>query len=103
MSSSNRYEGKPLLRLLECYVLKSIGHLGEADAVNLAAMAPKLCQIYQQTGKWDDIIAAVMQLPENMPDLILQMWERNQEIARANNVSLSPQQFAEMFVDQNLV
>jgi hypothetical protein len=31
------------------------------------------------------------------------MWEKNLEIARANNVpALTPQKFAEMFVDENL-
>jgi hypothetical protein len=102
MSSSTRYDGKPLLRLLECYVLKAIHQLDESHEVALKAMESKLAEVYAKTGAWDQIIAAVMELPENMPTLIRQMWERNQEIARASGVSLSPQHFAEMFVDANL-
>lgn len=101
-ASSARYEGKPLLRLLECYTLKVINELSPADEANLAAMVPKLEQVYKQCGSWSEIIAAVMKFPASMPTLIMEMWKRNQEIAKANNLSLSPQQFAEMFVDQNL-
>ena len=32
MTSNTRYQGKPLLRLLECYVLLAIGRLGEKEA-----------------------------------------------------------------------
>jgi hypothetical protein len=32
---TSRYEGKPLLRLLECYVLDTIGELSPSDRRNL--------------------------------------------------------------------
>jgi len=35
------------------------------------------------------------------PSEIRDMWARNLEIARANSVKLTPQQFAEMVVDDN--
>lgn len=102
MSNPTRYQGKPLLRLLECYVLKAIGKLSGDEAFHLTAMQPKLAQLYRHDGTWDQIIAATMELPENMPSLIRQMWDRNQGIAGVNGVTLTAQQFAEMFVDQNL-
>lgn len=102
MRSSVRYEGKPLFRLLECYVLKAINELSPGDAANLEGMQPKLAQLYGRAGTWDQIIAATMELPENMPILIVEMWKRNQQIAKDNNVTLSPQQFTEMFVDRNI-
>lgn len=46
-------------------------------------------------------MAEVMGLPPTMPGLIQDSWEKNFEIARRNNVSLAPRQFAEMFVDAN--
>src|SRR4051812_8666199 len=97
-----RYQGKPLLRLLECYVLKVIGGLSASETANLVALRPKLAQLYGVQGTWDEIIAVTMKLPSNLPQLIVGMWDRNQGIAKANGVTLSPQQFAEMFVDQNL-
>jgi len=100
-TKNQRYQGKPFLRLLECYVLKCLDLLSEPDGKNLAAMQPKLAETYGKRGTWDEIIAATMEFPENMPSLICDMWARNREIANANGVTLTPQQFAEIFVDQN--
>jgi hypothetical protein len=45
-----RYVGKPMLRLLELYVLWSVDHLSENDASRLQAMAPKLTGTFAATG-----------------------------------------------------
>jgi hypothetical protein len=100
--NSQRYEGQPLLRLLECYVLWSIGELPEKEAQAMEAMAPKLRQIYEADGTWQDVIATVMELPPNMPQMIRDLWTRNSELARTSQMELSSQTFAEMFVDANL-
>jgi hypothetical protein len=102
MSAPARYRGKPLLKLLECYVLWTIDHLSEADSHMLTQMTPKLESVYGVNGDWRQIIVAVMNLPPNMPELIRNMWARNTEIARRAGTALTPQQFAEMFVDKNL-
>lgn len=102
MNNSTRYQGKPLLRILECYVLKSIGYLSPEDATRLTMMQPKLAQLYGKNGSWDQIIVSVMELPDNMPELIRQVWNRNKDIAATSNQNLRPQDFAEMFVDMNL-
>lgn len=99
--SDSRYQGKPLLRLLECYVLKAIGELSPKDAENLTGMQPKLVQIYGVEGAWDEIVAKTMEFPDSIPTLIRQTWQHNQEIAAANQANLNAHKFAEMFVDQN--
>ncbi len=101
--SRSRYTDRPLLRLIECYVLWAIERLSEAEANSLKEMTPKLESIYRVKGNWQQIVAAVMHMPPNMPALIEDLWIKNTEIARRNGVTLSPQQFTEMFVDQNLV
>lgn len=103
MSMNPRYNGKPLLRLLELYVLHVLGDLSPDALEDLEAMGPYLGKTFDREGEWHEIIAAEMEFPANMPDLIVEMWDRNQKIALENNVELSPQQFTEMFVDQNLV
>jgi|SRR5215471_7907669 len=104
MAASNpRYQGKPLLRLLECYVLWAIDQLSEEDADALERMTPKLQSIYGAQGDWQHVLAAAVELPPNMPELIRGLWVKNSEIARKNSVRLTPQRFAEMFVDENLV
>lgn len=102
MAANARYDGKPLLRLLELYVLRAIGELPQSEQDKLNAMAPKLQAIYGGGGEWHDAIAAALRMPSEMPPAIRDMWARNLEIARTNGVSLPPEQFAEMFVDENL-
>ncbi len=97
----NRYEGQPLLRLLELYVLDAIGQLSPADDERLVAMTPKLRSIYHAEGDWRDVLAGAMHLEPNTPVRIREVWSKNQEIARSRNATLPPQQFAELFVDQN--
>ena len=97
-----RYQSQPLLRLLECYVLWAIDRLPEDDQNKMTELAPKLRTLYGVEGTWQAVLEAVMHLPANMTDLIRDLWFKNSEIASRNNATLSPQQFAEMFVDQNL-
>jgi hypothetical protein len=98
----DRYHGKPMLRLLEAYVLWSIDRLPPETEPGLDAMAPKLTDLFGGDGTWQSAIASTMELPANMPVLIRERWTHNTGIAAKNDVRLSPQQFAEMFVDANL-
>jgi len=103
MSDNVRYDGKPLLRLLELYVLKVLDELPSVEQETLTRLAPKLQAIYGGNGQWHEAIEAAVHMPKDMPQVIRDMWAKNLEIARANNVpSLSAQKFAEMFVDENL-
>jgi hypothetical protein len=102
-TSKERYEGKPLLRLLECYVLWAIDQLPETQANTLSAMTPKLQSLYRKPGDWKEVIAAVMEFPPDAPKLIRDSWAKNSEIALMKGVALRPEQFAQMFVDQNMV
>ena len=47
-----RYNGKPLLRLLELYVLHVIGEISADDAERMVAMTPKLREIYGHSGEF---------------------------------------------------
>jgi hypothetical protein len=102
-TSNSRYQGKPLLRLLECYVLWAIDQLSAKDMQQLTEMTPKLQSIYNARGSWQKIIAGVMEFPAEMPGKVRALWIKNSEIARQSGAILTPQEFAEMFVDQNLV
>lgn len=101
MNVRKRYIGKPLLRLLECYVLRAIGKLTAEEESSLESMSPKLRQVYKADGSWFDILASVMGFPESLPSQINAIWERNCDLAKANGEELVPQDFAEMFVDKN--
>lgn len=103
MASNPRYDGKPLLRLLELYVLWAIDELPPAERQTLERMAPKLCAIYGGKGEWYEAVAAAVHMSADMPVAIRDTWARNVKIARANGVTLHPQMFAEIFVDENLL
>ena len=103
MHSNSRYDGQPLLRLLECYVLWAIGELPEAQANSLLEMTPKLRSVYGSKGAWQEIVAGTVGMTSEMPEHLRALWARNLEIARQNGVLLSPQRFAEMVVDDNFV
>ena len=103
MSDNSRYDGKPLLRLLELYILNALDELPASEQESLNRLAPKLQAVYGGNGTWHGALEAAVHMPADMPQQIRDMWNKNLEIARANNVSaLSAQKFAEMFVDENL-
>ena len=101
MASNSRYDGKPLLKLLELYVLKAIGELPRNDEDLLNAMAPKLRAISGGGGQWHEAIESAVHMDADTPQQLRDMWARNLETARAHGLKLTPQQFAEMVADEN--
>jgi len=102
MSKNPLYDGRPLLRLIELYVIDAVGELSPEDARTLDAMTPKLQEIYKSDGDWRASVAKAMLFPDTMPSLIRENWDKNQRIAKENGVSLGAQEFAQMFVDSNI-
>jgi hypothetical protein len=96
-----RYEGKPLLRLLEFYVLWAIDELPQASSESLEAMTPNFREIWKCEGTWQDCIATAMAFPRDMPELIRERWSHNSSLAASNREVLDPHDFAMMFVDAN--
>ncbi len=99
--ASERYEGKPLLRLLECYVLLAIGELSPDDQLVLDKMTPKLQEVYKCSGRWDQIVEKSMELPAGVTEAIRSLWSKNKDAVNKRGLSLDPQKFAEAFVDEN--
>jgi hypothetical protein len=97
-----RYDGKPLLRLIELFVIDAIGELQPKDAANLEAMTPKLQELYRTAGDWREAVSKAMAFPDSMPEAIRAMWAKNRQIAVQNGVTLSAEEFAVMFVDSNI-
>lgn len=98
---NSRYDGKPLLRFLECYVLSCIDKLSEADRRNLEMMEPKLRAIYQIQGTWREITASVVGFDHRLDNNIRMLWEENSKLAASHGEDLLPEDFAVMVVDEN--
>ncbi|MBH5323122.1 hypothetical protein [Aurantiacibacter sediminis] len=97
-----RYEGKPFLRLLDSYVLDSIGALDEANSKWLTEAEPHFRATYGEIGTWREIVEKRMQFPDGMPRAIREVWTKGQDRYRAQTgEEPDPIPFAISFVDKN--
>src|SRR5437868_14922787 len=83
--SNDRYAGRPLVPLLECYVLWAIGELGEDQSAILAEMTPGLRAVYRVDGDWPDVIAAAMHWRPEMSQRIRAVWARHVLLGRGGS------------------
>lgn len=97
----NRYSGKPLLRLIECYVLDVVGQLDNQQRATLEAMEPKLQSLYKSGGTWRQIVAEQMNFDESLNDQIRGFWKMYSSDALARGMPVDANQFAMLFVNQN--
>jgi hypothetical protein len=98
---SDRYEGKPFLRLLELYVLWSIDALDVKQESSLNQLTPKLQKTYSSKGKWHEIVSAQMDLPSDLPTKIRSLWKKNKHNLDSQGITAEPEVFAQQFVDNN--
>lgn len=98
----DRYAGQPFLKLVDSFVLKSIGELDPSQEALLEQMTPKFQEAFSCAGSWEEIVVSQLQFPSDFRSSIQTMWRKNQEIAKQNGVTLVPMQFVEMFVASNV-
>lgn len=95
---SDRYAGRPLLILLENYVLDCIGHLPVDKSSSILTAVQR---VYGGGDDWKATLRATLQLGDSLDDSLRRMWDNNQEIAKRDNQTLAPEEFARLVVDQN--
>jgi hypothetical protein len=93
-----RYKGRPLLIILENYVLDCIGALEPERQQQVRAIVQRT---FGGEADWKRTVRGVLDLGESLDEQLRGMWQQNQEIARANGTMLHPVQFAKMVADQN--
>lgn len=72
---SDRYEGNPWRRVLDSFMLWTIGALDESSAAQLDAMAPKLLQTFgMASGSWQDVVTTQMALDDNYVEWLRSRW-----------------------------
>lgn len=102
LQPQDRYAGKPFLKLVDSFVLKCIDELDVSQENLLLQMTPKLQKTFSHTGSWEEIVMDQLHLGPDVRTTIRTLWAKNQEIAKQNGVVLSPMQFVEMFVANNV-
>jgi len=101
MTKDSRYDGKPLWRLLDAYVLWAIGELPRDQEDGLRRMAPKLQARFGGGGQWQEAVERAAGIEAVAAEDIRGMWERNQVVARAHGLTLTPEEFAMKVVEDN--
>jgi len=98
LDDASYYAGRPMLMMMEAYVLDCIGHL----PVERRRVAAEIVQkVWGGGDDWKATIRGATGLQDGIDEFFRATWDRNTEKARATNVSLSPQQYARMVVDTN--
>lgn len=64
-------------------------------------MTPKLREVYNRQGSWQEIVAGEMELLPDLPQHIQALWTRNKQRVENSGVELPAEEFARMLVDQN--
>ena len=102
-SDRARYQGKPFLRLLECYVLFSIGELNSKYGRMLEQMTPKLQATYRTASPWHRIVEEQMGFTDALPERLREMWQQSIELERQRGGHIDPESWTRAVVDQNLL
>lgn len=101
MPTTNRYEGRPLLRLVDCLVLDAIDQLDDEKRATLEALEPRLAQTFNATGTWQEMVGTQMGFADDVHDQIRQFWRNYLDRAETENQPVDPQAFVVDFVALN--
>jgi len=102
MSAPSRYDGKPFLRLLDCYVMDAIGVLDPDDDAELKAVESKLRKTFHAQGSWRQIVESRMQFPAGMKGAIKELWEKGRpKFIAQHGYEPNPWDFTIHFIDTN--
>ncbi|MGV3659698.1 MAG: hypothetical protein ACO1TE_05930 [Prosthecobacter sp.] len=93
-----RYAGRPLLILLENYVLSTIGCLA-AEKEQLNASITK--RIFGGGDDWRATLRGTLRLEASIDDDLRQMWGAYQQNARTAGRTPVPEDFARRVADEN--
>ena len=93
-----RYEGRPLLVILENYVLDTIGALSAEQSCKMQGIVERVWP----GPDWRDTVRKTLNLKPAMDDSIRKLWETSKVTSKsASAPELTPVQFAKMLVDKN--
>ena len=93
-----RYKGRPLLIIIENYVLDCLGALEPERQQQVRAIVQRT---FGGGADWKQTMRGVLHLGDSLDEQLRHMWQQNQELAGASGTVLPPVQFAKMVADQN--
>ncbi|HIT76596.1 MAG TPA: hypothetical protein IAA98_13515 [Candidatus Avipropionibacterium avicola] len=97
---ANRYDGRPMLRLLDSYVLDRLGLLDATTARGLAAQAPTLAQaLGVGATDWPSIVEQTMDLPPEFSGAVVEAWAQFREAQQSRGITPDPIEFTHLTTD----
>src|SRR5262245_47773912 len=93
-----RYRGRPLLILIENYILDAIGELQPEKVDGVAAA---IRRVWGGGPDWRATFRTALDVDESIDDELRRLWVRNREIAQGRAEVLTPEDFARMIADEN--
>lgn len=96
MESPERYQGKPILIVIENYALATIGQLAPEKLAGIAAIVQR---VWGGGGDWMQTVREQLAWDESMDGTIRSNWQAYQHAAREQGVQGSAVEFAMMFAD----
>ena len=97
---SDRYDGKPFLKLVDGYVIDAIGRLDAAAELELKAMEPMFRDTLETRGDWRAMVEEQMRFPAGMPGAIREVWDKGHvKFLAQTGKEPDPLEFTMHFVD----
>lgn len=97
----DRYQNKPLLRLLDCYLMDLIGELAPDQARTLGDLEPMLHRAWKSTGTWREMVEEQMAFQPTVREKVKGFWHGYIAAAEAQGLPAQPFDFVLSFVSQN--
>jgi hypothetical protein len=96
MPPRERAESKPILIIIENYVLVVIGELTVEETTRIGAMVQKL---WKGGPDWMSTVRRELALDASFDDAILKNWQDYRKASKKAKKEVSPFEFAKMFAD----
>jgi hypothetical protein len=94
----DRYQGRPLLLVMENYVLAAVGELSKEKNDLMTVVVRR---VFGGGRDWIETVRARLRIDKSLDEQLRTMWSQNQRMAREEGVDLHAVQFAKLIVDQN--
>ena len=98
MTDISRYDDKPLLVIIENYILDVIGELNDE---NRKLTEKVVLDAFAAEGDWHEALRKTLGLTIELDDELNALWAKNQQIAIEDQIELTPVAFAQMIDDDN--
>jgi hypothetical protein len=96
MALPERYAGKPILLIIENYVMVVIGELPAEEAT---AVQNVVQRVWGGSPDWMSTVRRELAWETSFDEAILQNWEGYRKAARQQGAAASPSEFARLFAD----